>query len=194
MAQTDNPYGLRDRQWRFVQEYLKDLNAAAAYRRAGYKCTLKAAEANSIRLIGNDRVALAIASEKAKLAAVMKLTHEQVLEEIRLLSHSTIEHYHIDDVGNVGLAPGAPPNAMRAVASLKKRITHGENGRVTYETELRLWNKPAAVRMAGEHLDLFTTQVQLPDIHVHVETARERVSSKLTLLAERHAEAARNGH
>ena len=43
---------------------------------------------------------------------------------------------------------------MRAIASLKKKIIHTESA-VIYETEIKLWNKPASVRMAGEHLGLF---------------------------------------
>lgn len=40
---TLNPdeYGLNDMQARFVNEYLKDLNRVAAYKRAGYRCHLK---------------------------------------------------------------------------------------------------------------------------------------------------------
>jgi hypothetical protein len=82
---------------------------------------------------------------------------------------------------------------MRAISSLKKRIVHTENALI-YETTLTLWNKPASVRMAGEHVGLFKGREQPPpDIHVHMDTARERLSDRLDHLATRHAEDATNG-
>jgi hypothetical protein len=49
--------------------------------------------------------------------------------------------------------------------------------------------------MGGEHLGLFKGSEQtLPDIHVHVGTARDRLAERLDHLATRHAEDATNGH
>jgi len=49
--------------------------------------------------------------------------------------------------------------------------------------------------MAGEHTGLFRGAEQpLPDIHVHVDSARDRLADRLDHLATRHAEDARNGH
>jgi phage terminase small subunit len=45
---------LTPRQALFVEEYLKDLNATAAYIRAGYRGRGNSAEANTARLIRND--------------------------------------------------------------------------------------------------------------------------------------------
>lgn len=184
MARKENPHGLTDQQWAFVQEYLVSLNATDAYRRAGYKARGRAAEASASRLLRHARVAAAIQAEKAKRAARLQLKQDAVLEEIALMTHSTIEHYQVDDYGNLTLAPGAPANAMRAVSGLKKRIIHSEHG-VSYEVEFKLWNKPASTRMAGEHLDIFHQQHALPDIHVHVGTARERVTHRLRTIAQR---------
>ena len=184
MANSGNPYSLTAQQWQFVQEYLLDLNASAAYRRAGYKCNPKAAEASASRLLSNAKVSKAIQVEKAQRALRMQINQEKVLEEIVLLAHSSVEHYQIDDSGHVQLVPGAPSNAMRAVSGIKRKVLHTEHG-VSFETELRLWNKPASVRMAGEHLDLFGQAPQLPDIHVHITAARERIAGKLASIAAR---------
>ena len=48
--------GLTPKQQLFVAEYLKDLNATAAYTRAGYKGKGKSAESNASILIGNHKV------------------------------------------------------------------------------------------------------------------------------------------
>ena len=116
------------------------------------------------------------------------MTQEAVLHEIDLLQHSNLAHYTVDDYGNLRLSADAPTDAMRALSSLKKKIIHTLTG-VIYETEIKLWNKPASLRMGGEHLGLFqpTAQaVQLPDIHVHVHTARERLDARLNHLQAPH--------
>lgn len=48
---------LNAKQQRFVDEYLIDLNATAAYKRAGYVATGHSAEANANRLLSNAEVA-----------------------------------------------------------------------------------------------------------------------------------------
>jgi phage terminase small subunit len=48
---------LNARQKRFADEYLIDLNASAAYTRAGYKGDSKTASVNASRLLGNDCIA-----------------------------------------------------------------------------------------------------------------------------------------
>ena len=52
---------LRPRHKRFVEEYVKDWNATAAYRRAGYRARGHAAESNASRLRKRPDVAAACA-------------------------------------------------------------------------------------------------------------------------------------
>lgn len=186
MAKTGNPYNLSDLRWRFAQEYVIDLNGTAAYQRAGYKASEEAARRNAARLLTNADVSAAIQDLKIQHADTMHrhLRHEAVIEEIALMTHSSVEHYCVDDHGNLTLAPGAPANALRAVSGLKKRIIHTEQG-IIYEVEFKLWNKPASTRMAGEHLSIFQQQQVVPDIHVHVGAARDRVTHKLRSMATR---------
>lgn len=76
------------RQQRFVEEYLIDLNATAAARRAGYSA--KTAEQQAARLLVNVKVAEAIAaakaerSEKTKIDAVWVLTKAVALHELAI--------------------------------------------------------------------------------------------------------------
>jgi phage terminase small subunit len=153
MARTVKPSGLTDRQYRFVQEYLVDLNATQAAMRAGYKP--HTASRTGCENLKKPEIASAIAAAQAARSQRVALTQDAILTELALLALSDIRHYVIDDTGNVHLAPGAPAAAMRAVASLKKRIVPTAAGPI-YETEIRLWNKPASVKMAGQHLGLFT--------------------------------------
>ena len=109
--------GLTEKQVRFVEEYLKDLNATQAYIRAGYQARGNSAEANGNRLIRNDQVRAAVDAAMMARSERTGVTVDGVLTELEPLAHSCIDHYAIDDAGNAKLAPGAPSNAMRAVRS-----------------------------------------------------------------------------
>jgi phage terminase small subunit len=149
---------LPPRQQRFVEEYLLDLNATQAAIRAGYSA--KTANPQAARLLAKVSIQAALAEAMATRADRTGITQDRVLHEIDLLQHSDITHYAIDATGNVSLTAEAPRDAMRAVASLKKRILHTDTSTV-YETEIKLWNKPASLRMGGQHLGLFKEQVDI---------------------------------
>jgi len=192
MAHHDPAKPLTPRQRRFVEEYLLDLNGKHAAIRAGY--SPKTAEVQASQTLRIPKVQAAITAAQARRSQRTEITQDTVLRELAVLAQSSIDHYVIDDQGNVRVRDGVPPEAIRAVASLKKKIVHTESA-VIYETTITLWNKPASVRMAGEHTGVFKGAEQpLPDIHVHVESARDRLADRLAHLATRHAEDARNGH
>jgi phage terminase small subunit len=182
---------LAARQQRFVEEYLLDLNGKHAAIRAGY--SPRTAEVQAAQFLRIPKVQAEVSAAQARRSQRTAITQDSVLREIGLLAQSDMTHYHIDDYGNLALRAGAPADAMRAVASLRKKILHTEQG-ILYETEIKLWNKPTAVRMAGEHLGLFKgAEPTMPDIHIHLHTARERLADRLGHLATRHAQDAVNG-
>ena len=140
---------LEPRQARFVEEYLKDLNATQAAIRAGYSA--KGADVAGVRLLANNRVGSAIAERKAQRAERVGITQERVLSELQALAFSDVEHYTVDDFGNLAAAPGAPPGVMRAVSSVKYRI-RTIDGETTREVEFKLWDKPGTLKLAGRHV------------------------------------------
>jgi len=74
---------LNARQLRFVEEYLIDLNASAAYQRAGYKCTGDNADSAAARLSADVRVKAAIAEGMAARSARTAISAAYVLETIQ---------------------------------------------------------------------------------------------------------------
>ena len=68
---------LRDKQQRFVEEYLKDLNATEAAKRAGYAA--RSAEVQGHRLLRNDKVSAEIAERKQERSQRTQITADQVL-------------------------------------------------------------------------------------------------------------------
>lgn len=155
---------LTPRQARFVDEYLIDLNATQASIRAGYSA--KTADVQGPRLLGNVRIAAEIQERQAARAKRTGITQDRVLVELELLAFSDVSHYAVDDNGDVELVEGAPAGAMRALQSIKRRITSrgsGDTREVTREVEIRLWNKPEPLRLAGQHVGLFTEQHERRD-------------------------------
>ncbi|HKY80631.1 MAG TPA: terminase small subunit [Sphingobium sp.] len=71
---------LTDKQAAFIREYLVDMNATAAYKRAGYVAKGNAAEVNAARLLRNAQVAKAIEEAQAALAERTEITQEMVLK------------------------------------------------------------------------------------------------------------------
>jgi phage terminase small subunit len=79
---------LTPKQQRFVEEYLKDLNATAAARRAGYSS--KNADKIGPELLGKTRVSEAIVAAKAERAARCKLSQLKTAGDKRSSSPSNI--------------------------------------------------------------------------------------------------------
>lgn len=71
---------LTEKQKRFADEYLIDLNATAAYIRAGYKSTGNAAEAAASRLLSNVKVQEYIAARQKARAERTEITQDMVLQ------------------------------------------------------------------------------------------------------------------
>lgn len=75
---------LNDRQERFVDEYLVDLNATAAAKRAGY--SEKTARSQGQRLLTNVDIQAAIQKRQARLRGKLEITQERVLEELAAIA------------------------------------------------------------------------------------------------------------
>ena len=151
---------MNPKQQRFVEEYLVDLNATQAAIRAGY--SKKTARGQASDLLTNPDIAAAIEEGRKALQERTHFTQDRILRELAALALSNVAHFEIDAFGEVTLTDDAPAGAMAAVASIKKRIKTDEAGNtIGVETEIKLWDKPASIRMAGQHLGTF------PEHHKH---------------------------
>ena len=155
---------LTPRQRRFADEYLVDLNATQAAIRAGYSA--KTAEVQGPRLLGNVRIAEAIELAQKARAVRTGITQDRVLNETALLAFSDLTHYTVTDDGHVAPTTEAPPGAMRAIQSIKRTVTTTKRGDIVREVEVRLWNKPGPLKLAGQHVGLFKEKLELnvPDL------------------------------
>src|SRR5262245_14900855 len=104
---------LTPRQQRFVEEYLIDLNATAAYRRAGYEAkSNSAAAASASALLRNPKVAAAIQVGKDVRSARCRLAADQVLDQVAAIAFSDIREIGFDANG---MLIESRPGAARAV-------------------------------------------------------------------------------
>lgn len=73
---------LTDKQLKFVDEYMVDMNATQAYLRAGYRCTEEAARVSASKLLTNPNIVAEIATRQEKIQEKTELTVEWVLNEL----------------------------------------------------------------------------------------------------------------
>lgn len=74
---------LTDRQRNFVNEYMKDMNASAAYLRAGYQCTEEAARRAGSRLLSNVDIQDEIGRRTDKMQEESGMSVQWVLEKYK---------------------------------------------------------------------------------------------------------------
>lgn len=150
----------------FCQEFLVDMNRTAAYIRAGG--APKAAHQTGSRLMKDPRILARVNELMREREESTRVKGFKVLEELALISQSSLEHYVADEItGNVTAAPDAPPGAMRAIASVKRRpyevIVDGQT--VTrFKVEISLWDKNPAITNAMKHLGLLKDIVEHRDL------------------------------
>lgn len=100
---------LTPKQARFVEEYLLDLNAAAAARRAGY--SEKNADSIAAQLLRKTKVSEAVQSAVAARSAKTEITAEYVLENLKRLSERCMSEEEF-----------APSAAARSLELLGKHL------------------------------------------------------------------------
>lgn len=74
---------LTDKQMNFINEYMQDMNATAAYLRAGYNCSEEAARRAASRLLTNVDVKAEIEKRQQKLGEESEITVEWILKEMK---------------------------------------------------------------------------------------------------------------
>src|SRR5262245_28904652 len=89
---------LSEKHERFVREYLVDLNAAAAYLRAGYKAKSPAvASANAARLIASDSIQARVAELARAQHDRLEVTADRVLAAIAAIAFSDPRRFYNPD-------------------------------------------------------------------------------------------------
>lgn len=138
---------LNEKQERFVEEYLVDLNATQAAIRAGY--SEKTARSIGQRLLTNVDIQEEIQREKKDRSFRTRITQDAVLRELAAIGFARSTDYaHINGDGHVVLTPTAwlTEEQRIAVACVKE---------TPYGVEVKMHDKIRALEMLGKHLGIF---------------------------------------
>lgn len=155
---------LTPKQAAFVREYLVDLNASAAARRAGYS-------EKTSGFIGHENL------KKPKIAAMIhealearaertEITADRVLEELGKLAFSNIGDYHrISDEGEPYIdLTDLTRDQMAALTELQVddyTEGRGNDSRDVRRVKIKLADKKAALELLGKHLKLWTDKIDV---------------------------------
>lgn len=158
---------LTEKQKRFVQEYLVDLNATQAAIRAGY--SKRTAYKTGHENLHKGEIAAEIAKRAQKKADGLEITQERVLRELARLAFSQLNDFlEWDEKGNVKLKPSGELTANEAacISEISETVTeHGGTRRI------KLYDKVTALTRLGQYLELFTDKLKV-DGTLSVETIR----------------------
>lgn len=152
------------RQRRFVQEYLVDLNASAAARRAGYAGGASA-DVQASRLLRNVKVKAAIDAAMAARAERTKISADRVIAELAKIGFANMQDYvRLTSDGDAMLDfNGIDRDQFAAIGEITvEDFTEGrgDDARDVRRVKMKLIDKRAALVDLGRHLALFTDNVK----------------------------------
>jgi phage terminase small subunit len=150
------------KQERFVAEYLIDLNATAAAKRAGYSD--KTARAIGHENLTKPDIAAAVAEGKARQLDSMEVTAERVLRELARLAFSDIRGV-FDENGGLLKPHELSDDVARMIASIEvtkeRSYKKGDDETVIeYVSRVRTVDKLGALNTLAKHLKLLTDRVE----------------------------------
>ena len=155
---------LTDKQKRFVEEYLIDLNATQAAIRSGY--SVKTAKSQGQRLLTKADVAGAIAFLQAERSKRTEITADRVLEELAKIGFSNMQDYI--RTTPAGDAYVDLSELTRDQAAAVSEITtedfidgRGEDARDVRRVKIKLSDKRAALVDIGKHLGMFIDRKEI---------------------------------
>lgn len=146
---------LTDKEKRFCEEYVIDLNATQAATRAGYS-------AATARQIGSENLTKLdileyLGSLQKEISDRNGNLAQRVIEELSKVGFSNIQDF--TGVGNeVKDLSEIDPQRAAAIAGVKKSTTtfgDEKTGGVKEVVEFKLWDKVAALEKLGRHLGIF---------------------------------------
>jgi phage terminase small subunit len=136
------------KQGRFVQEYLIDLNATAAYKRAGYKGKGRAAENAASRMLGFVGVKAAIQTELARAEKRYAASVERIELELERIALADIRKL-FDADGTLKAPDEWDDDTAAAVGSVevKEEFTGSKKDRRLsgYLKKVKCWEKVKAI-------------------------------------------------
>ncbi len=148
---------LTEKQQRFVDEYLIDLNATQAAIRAGY--SVKTADVQGSRMLGNVKVQQAISEAMAERSRRTGINQERILIELARIA--LLNPKSLVNLEDATVNPEASPDDLAAIASVKVKRFPTKDGGEGIEREVKFYDKIKAIELLGKHLGMFKDRIEL---------------------------------
>ena len=150
---------MTEKQKKFADEYLIDLNATRAYK-AAYKSVKNdnSARAGASRMLRNVKVATYIEEKMAERAERTEIKQDDVVKELAKIGFAQITDYvevqNINGFEKVIIKPTdeIEKEKIGAIAGIKE----GRNG-----IEIKMNDKVKALELLGKHLGMFTEKQEI---------------------------------
>src|ERR671919_587981 len=146
---------LGERQQRFVDEYICDLNATQAAIRAGYSS--RTAKAQGSRLLTNADIQRAVTARMAARSNRTEVAADRVLLEIARLGFSDLRRIFHQD-GRLKRPDEWDDDTAAAISSVEIVTRDLGDGVVEYVRKVKLWDKGKALEQLSKHLGLYRDQ------------------------------------
>ncbi|WP_315360802.1 terminase small subunit [Neisseria bacilliformis] len=166
---------LTDRQARFVDEYLVDLNATQAAVRAGYSA--KTASVIGAENLAKPNIQKAIQARQEVLKMKTEITQEWVVERYRRIVEGCDKRLFFKDDGSVKPPSEWSAEMGMAVAAFEVQEL-GDEGLAVSVSKLRFQDAKAALDSLARHLGMFEEKVKL-DVDVSLAERLVRARGRL---------------
>ena len=143
---------LTDKQQRFVDEYLIDLNATQAAIRAGYSA--KTADRIGPELLGKTCVSEAISRKMAARSRRTGVNAERVVLELAKVAFVNISD--LVDTDTATILPTARKEDLACIESVKYKQMPTKSGDMGVEREVKIASKLKALELLGKHLGMWS--------------------------------------
>lgn len=168
--------GLTEKQRRFCEEYLIDLNATRAYK-AAYPSVKREETAASAaaRMLRNVKVAEHIRERMEDRQKRTEITQDKVLRELAAIAFADVTDIVSYNGGRVVIKPtdDLPKETRKIIAGIKE----GQ-----YGTEVKTFDRIRALELLGKHLGMF--EPRKDDLDVEEQKARIEKLRRDTSTAE----------
>lgn len=150
---------MTEKQNRFVEEYLIDLNATQAAIRAGY--SVKTADQQASRMLTNVKVQTAIAKAMAERSKRTGVNQDRIVLELAKLAFVNMTDI-VDKKGEI--KDIATADDLSCIESIKYKHSDTDSGS-SVEREVKIGSKIKALELLGKHLGMWNDKI---DVNVAV--------------------------
>lgn len=149
---------MTNKQARFVEEYLIDLNATQAAIRAGYS-------PNTAQEIGSENLKKPMIKAAVDAAMAERSTRTGVNQDRVVRELARIAFVKITDVANSDgtIKTDASDDDLACIESIKVKRSDNDTGYM-FEREVKLSSKMKALELLGKHLGMFSDKLNIEGV------------------------------